>query len=647
MKFKITVLIAAVWLACTTNTFAFLQSPLTVSNIVELQSLNVGEVEQLEGTNSISPVVFVLGYYNPGDHGGGTFQWDPNSGGVPDGGRFIPTNGWTSGNGRWVRRLNGEVANVRMWGAKGDINSGVETPINMSYAHDDTTNIQNAFNSIFVPGDPSSTNGPGWMPFEMFFPAGWYKISSTLIFSQQLKIFGENARMTHIVMPYGVNSDILHSIQADEVLNGTNGANLFDENIRIEDIALDFATQTGFGSEEQGHNMTNSGIVIIQPEEGSTVRNVSVNSAGIGIRVLGGGGGAVAPFRDTVFEDCAIAGISVEPVPGQPGALGQVSITGITSDHRWDDSRSNACLVRFVNYVGTALVEDINAEGIYGGGIIQSQGPGDGSQYGIITIRNGSFDGGLSYGGFNAPHDFLVIKDNGGSHSDSFIMDNISSYGTNMIRDELGGRTILGLDTDGLGPNQSVCRLPVQYESWNYHATNGDGTPAISTRLVTGGQTVYNFTPTTNGWYRVLKPLQGWRLGGRLTVSSLDESSECQVDLLSANDTNAVRLNVTRATYDNGITQRPVVTQIRGGVYLGPDGYPRNFVDIYVANPLNGTWSPDFANQVTLTYPVYDINNVTDSGGMSPLQNPTITPLASIVPAGCTLWTCVTNNLTR
>ncbi|HLX69032.1 MAG TPA: hypothetical protein VKV04_05325 [Verrucomicrobiae bacterium] len=642
MKLKITILIAAMWLACATNALAFLQSPLAVSNIVELQSLNVGQVEQLEGTNSISPIVLVLGYYYPGDRGGGTFQWDPDSAGVPDGGRFFPTNGWTSGNGRWVRRLSGEVANVRMWGAMGNVAGGVEIPANMAAAHDDTTNIQNAFNSMFVAGD-----GQSWMPSEMLFPAGWYKISNTLIFSQQLKIYGENARMSHIVMPYGVNKDILHSIQADEALNGTNGSGFFDENVRIEDISLEFATQTGIGSVEQGHNMTNAGIVVIRPEEGSTIRNVSVNDAGIGIRVLGGGGGAVAPFRDTVFGDCAIAGISVEPVPGISACLGQVSITGITSDHRWDESRSNACLVRFVSYEGTALVEDINVEGIYGGGIIQSQGPGASDEMGVITIRNASYDGGASYSGFDGPHDFLVIKDTGGSHSDSIIMDNVSTFGMNMIRDELGGRTIIGLDADGQGNNQSVCRLPLQYESWNGHSSYADGVPAVFTRLISGGETIYNFNAPTNGWYRILRPLQGWKVGGRITVASMYDSSEFQVDLLSDfGATSAAQINVTRATRDDGVDFRPAVTQVRAGTYWGPDGYSYGFVDLYVANPLNFSWEPDIANLITVTYPVFNVNNLTGSSGMSPLLNPTA-PLTSITPPGCTLIQCVTNNLTR
>src|SRR5262245_5285881 len=126
MKSRIVLLAAAAWLGCLSNASAILQWPMTVTNIAELKSLSVGIVANAETATraSQSPAVYVLGYYTTGDRGGGMFEWDPNSSATPDDGRYIVTNGWTSGNGRWVRRLNGEVANVRMWGAMGNIAGG-------------------------------------------------------------------------------------------------------------------------------------------------------------------------------------------------------------------------------------------------------------------------------------------------------------------------------------------------------------------------------------------------------------------------------------------------------------------------------------------------------------------------------------------
>src|SRR5215469_4896039 len=173
MKPSIILLIAATWLGYLSTASAILQWPMTVTNIAELQSLSIASVISAETaySTSVSPAIYVLGYYNPGDRGGGMFEWDPNSSGTPDGGRFFTTNGWTSGNGRWVRRFAGEVPNVRMWGAKG--NMAGEDPTGVAAANNDTTNIQNAINSITVPTDPS-----GQAPAELLFPAGWYKITN-------------------------------------------------------------------------------------------------------------------------------------------------------------------------------------------------------------------------------------------------------------------------------------------------------------------------------------------------------------------------------------------------------------------------------------------------------------------------------------
>src|ERR1041385_8924263 len=119
MKIKISILIAVTWLGLLSNAFAILQWPLTVTNIAELKSLSVQDVKNAESAyvSSINPVVFVMGYYTSGDRGGGPFEWQGDCTATPDGGRYITTNGWTSGAGRWVRMLNGETANVKMWGA--------------------------------------------------------------------------------------------------------------------------------------------------------------------------------------------------------------------------------------------------------------------------------------------------------------------------------------------------------------------------------------------------------------------------------------------------------------------------------------------------------------------------------------------------
>src|SRR5215470_9143622 len=117
---------------------------LSVRNIAALQAINTST---LGGNNT----AMVLGYYQPGDRGGGIFQWQPNSGAIHDGGRYLVSSNPLSSPGRWERMLNGETANVKMWGAMGNIAGGVTSPANVAAANDDTVAIQNALNAC-----------PGW-----------------------------------------------------------------------------------------------------------------------------------------------------------------------------------------------------------------------------------------------------------------------------------------------------------------------------------------------------------------------------------------------------------------------------------------------------------------------------------------------------
>src|ERR1041385_5825690 len=155
---------------------------LSVKNIVALQAVDTSSL-------SANTAVLVLGYYTPGDRGGGVFQWLPNSSSAPDGGRYLTSSNPLSTSGRWERMLNGETANVKMWGAKGNIDGGVTTPANVAAANDDTAATQNALNAC-----PGSGSGGGFWSAELLFPAGFYKVTSTLVaHAQLLEIRGESA----------------------------------------------------------------------------------------------------------------------------------------------------------------------------------------------------------------------------------------------------------------------------------------------------------------------------------------------------------------------------------------------------------------------------------------------------------------------
>jgi len=604
---------------------------LSVRNIAALQAIDAS-------TLTANNAVLVLGYYNPGDRGGGIFQWQLNSSATPDGGRYLASTNALSPSGRWERMLSGETANVKMWGAKGNIPGGGLGPANIAFANDDTEAIQNALNAC--PGWGSSG---GFWAAELLFPAGFYKITSTLVgHANVLKIRGESARMTSLVMTLGIQKDIFRTVVADRAIAAGDGSAGFEENLRIEDITFYFATAIGGYYAQSTHNESNSALVICNPDEGTTIRNVVTMGGAYGIRCFGGGAGAPAAFRDVVCSDAAIAGICIEPVPGADHAGGHVSITGVTGDHRFDDSRSNACLVKFVNFVGAALVEDLNAEGVYGGGVIQhkfpepSSGWGADAPMGLISIRNCIANLGPSFSGYPSGSDFLVLK--GGQRTASVTMENINLYAGNLIRDELTGRTVPPHDAYAAGLSQGCCRIPTSYE-----ALSNSG--YLRSRLVVGDKAIYSFTPPQTGWYRVMEGFATygqWRIGGKLQINSFSDSSEFNVDVLGTSGSDSAAINVVRSVKDGVFP--PCVTKARAGVYADAQSSPYAFVDIFVER----LPSDSGLQTITLAYPIFDSRNLLLSAGSTPLLAPT-TPLANgdPTPLGYTLTQCVTNSLIR
>ncbi len=615
---------------------------LSVRNINEMQAINTSG---LGSTNAL----LVLGYYNPGDRGGGVFRWVSNSTATPDGGRYLTSSNFSSAPGRWERMLNGETANVKMWGAKGDINFA-PTPSTVAAATDDSAAIQNALSAI--PGSAGDNNGAIWTS-ELLIPAGEYKVTKTLVGTNAgwIKIRGEGAQNTLLIMPLGTNNDIFRYQSANDAIIANNGTANSDLAVRIEDLNFYFATGSGNYSVQSQHNTNNAGLVICLPQEANTIRNVVTEGGAFGIRCFFGGNGAPAAFRDVVCSDASVAGISIEPIPGASAAAnfagGHVTITGITGDHRFDESASNACLVRFVNYIGSALVDDLNAESAYGGGVIQHKFPDPSTgwawntQMGHINIRNCVANLGT---GFNtniaSGADFLVLK--GGQRTAAVTMENINLYGGKLIRDELTGRMVQFHDASASGDIQGFCRLPTSYEGLNSDPS------FIRSRLVVGDKALYSFVPPTTGWYRVMGPHKGggqWgKIGGKLTVTSKFESSEFNFDVTSSTpvSSDAAQISVVRATKSDATP--PCVTQARAGVYhVGSSYYP--FVDIFVAYLIGNT--DNAYNLITLAFPVFDKQNLVIDGGELTLLTPT-SALAGGDPApGGSLDVLVTSNLTR
>lgn len=87
----------------------------TVTTITAMKALNPAS----------SPEIYIAGYYNPGDRGGGEFYYDSGSSATPNDGTIFAST--YTGTGRWFRVLNGTRVNVRWFGAYGN-GSNNDTP---------------------------------------------------------------------------------------------------------------------------------------------------------------------------------------------------------------------------------------------------------------------------------------------------------------------------------------------------------------------------------------------------------------------------------------------------------------------------------------------------------------------------------------
>lgn len=590
----------------------------TVSNIAALQSIT--------DTNTTS--VLVRGYYSPGDRGGGLFEWNANSTSSQDGGRYIAPNNWTNA-GRWVRILNGETANVRMWGAQGNWHrwydySGI-------YANDDTTNIQNALTACA--GSLDSDKDTPWTQ-ELLITAGWYKVTDTLVCNfQKTKLRGENSEQTEIIMPYGIQKDILRGWKVNQILNGFNPSDLSDLTVRVDDFSLRY---NGWETNKFA-DQTNSCLLVSYPQEGTIIRGIQTYGGAFGIRCFNGGNGAPFAIRDVVTTDASIAGVSIEPLPDQHSCNGHVSITGITGDYYVTKPPTKASLVRFVNFAGQALIDDLNAEGCYGAGVILHKFPDSSSDFSyttseaVLIIRSCQYNGsyGIQY------NDFLVLQ--GGPRTATVSMQGpIQTYiSGSLIRDDVTGRRIPA-DISVIFNSYVAAKLPLNYEGFNDYGALGK-----RSRLIIGGNAVYSFIPPKAGWYRVMAPMGGapGLISGKLVVRSYyREGAEVEINVNPFGGTNGVWMNVLRSSKNNSVVP-PVATKIRAFHYYDTSvGNYWGGVDLYVANVITNAYREQ-EKRLILSLPLDGVDSL--DVGAQQLLTP-LTPIATGsgstngLPAGAT-----------
>mgnify|MGYP003913475239 CR=1 FL=1 len=130
----------------------------------------------------------VLGYYIPGDGGGGSFYWDSSSTETPESGMIVTNDNYATG--RWIRLYSGPV-NIRWFGAKSEV------------MFDNAPAIQAAINYCSRPWiDPANPIGSQWAwisPIQLtsiYIPKGVFEVHQTIILNPYTKIFGESSPST-------------------------------------------------------------------------------------------------------------------------------------------------------------------------------------------------------------------------------------------------------------------------------------------------------------------------------------------------------------------------------------------------------------------------------------------------------------------
>jgi hypothetical protein len=233
-----------------------------ISGAVVLNVQNIAALTLLNPLISAEIVVDgaaaeVLGYYNPNDRGGGLFRWNSTSTLPDDRGSVICPTAMIGMSGRWIRLLNGEQPNVKMWGAQG---TGLT---------DDTASIQAALSAMSY----------GWA-LELVFTSGNYLISNTLYVPSNIKISGEGiAYNTSIFMAQGITKDIMTTVASTTA--GPIGFIPTDSGFIIENLSFYFQ---GYELDTIA-NIPNTALTINDSSRGVIISNVAIYGGGIGIKI--------------------------------------------------------------------------------------------------------------------------------------------------------------------------------------------------------------------------------------------------------------------------------------------------------------------------------------------------------------------------
>lgn len=181
----------------------------------------VSALKALSGMVDGQPAA-TLGYYTPGDGGGGDFYWNAASTATANDGTVLLPTGQSAGTaGRLLRIYSGAI-NVRWFGAKGDNSAN------------DTAAIQAAVDACFgTAASPNATNS-SFSNKRLFFPEGHYLINSPIVLTKVHggHISGAGRFATRIVNSAGgkvfTTNGMAYTHLSDLYLGGTGSSPCFE-----------------------------------------------------------------------------------------------------------------------------------------------------------------------------------------------------------------------------------------------------------------------------------------------------------------------------------------------------------------------------------------------------------------------------------
>jgi hypothetical protein len=582
--------------------------------------------------------VFVKGYYAVGDLGGGNFRWDATSTATDDSGMYIVPDSNPAA-GRWIRFLNGEAFNVKMWGAKSDMVFSDPDHWVDGAGTDNAPMFNRAIQSI-----------AGQQVFnhsrELIFPHGAYLVKDTIYLWANMKYSTDGAlNSTFVWMSSGVNKDIFVSRNASGAIDrmnrpppaasgtvpdgyyqtvGDDHALKFDgmviaycgfNDAQPPDAGIvSYTSQTGY-----------SCFVWCHPGEGSELNNLYTWGGKYGIRTIGGG--APGPYvRRVSAWHPAKAGFGYEAIKNwfrvdgswvlkKDGAGNIFSLDNPSCDYRaWNWSGG---MVHIQDNAGSVYLKGPKFEGIARNGVVCVEYGPDDWTIGQIDIQGGTFNCGIlgavaDYNNvWSSAVTFNKIQDTGtygaAIYSGNYDMPTVTIDKVNMyqvkylvedrVNDYRWGIRSLGLD-------QGRCNRRFTYNGRRTLASGVAHSSYFKPFVSTEDTSVIQFRPDKTGWWRIATATN-YNFGGTFEINGVySDSTSFNVSCptwLESGSAREVELSLNRSPNVKSKTStynQKHVTKARAYLAYGPKGanYESGYtcyLDVYVDKPLwtNPAWT--------------------------------------------------------